>query len=148
MSKGKNKGASKSDAPESESAAPSFVLVTNKRGGTIYVGSSKFKPGESVHDAAVFAAFPEPVQDALADMVSEGWLAFKPHDVPDAPAPVVVELPKLPESAAPPAVVFPTPEAVAASTSPAELDGWFNTPGLPADLSELILARHSALSPA
>lgn len=139
MAKAAKKGADR--APDSPS---SFVLVTNKRGGPILVGPTTFAPGNSVHDAAVFSAFSPEVQDALSDMVSEGWLVFGPHDAPEAP-------PAPPAPAVPVEPVVdhkPTLEAVKASTSAAELDAWFNMPGLSPEISEAILAQHTVLSPA
>jgi hypothetical protein len=141
----KKKGAAKAGAPDTESveAEPTtLVRVTNTREGAIHVGQISFPSGSSLHESAVFAAFPTAVSDALADMVAEGWLKFEGHDPGAMPEPVT------PEPVAPVVDPLPTLEAVAASTSAAELDAWFGLPGLSADLSNAILARHSALSPA
>jgi hypothetical protein len=147
MSRGnKNKGAAKSGAPEvsAPESPASFVLVTNHRGGAIHVGVLSFPPGSSVHDAAAFAAIPKGAQDALTDMVNEGWLRFEgaaSDALPPAPEPVV-------EPTEPSHDPRPTLEAIAASTSAAELDAWFGLPNMSAELSEAILARQSVLSPA
>lgn len=151
MAKGKNKGARgnvSDSAPEveagAESGPASFVLVTNTREGAIHVGPLAFPTGVSTHPTAVFAAFPPAVSDALADMVSEGWLKFEGTEAPEAPPPAV-EPPPVVEPVVDPR---PTLEAIEASTSAAELDAWFGLPDLPVVLSEAILARQSALSPA
>lgn len=140
MGRSKNKGAA-SDAPESTE----FVLVKNSRGGAIHVGHAvTFTPGSSVHEQSVFEAFTPDVRASLSDMVAEGWLEFAPHDGPEAPAPA----PAAPPVLEPVVDLRPTLEAVAASTSAAELDAWFHLPGLSVEVSEAIFAKLSALSPA
>jgi hypothetical protein len=143
----KHKGHVQSDGPEAsnvvEPAPSAFVRVTNTRQGPIHVGVLTFPPGGSVHEAAVFAAFSPSVSEAVGDMVKEGWLKFEGHD-PGAPVPAP-ELPPAPEPELDPR---PTLEAIAASTSAAELDAWFQMPNMSAELSEAILVRQSALSPA
>jgi len=142
----KNRGAARAGAPELDDNTPdeavdvSIVLVTNTRQGAIHVGQLTFTPGHNAIEAERFAAIPKFAQDALEDMVSEGWLKFGPFEPTPAPA-------------NPPALVherdpLPTVEAVKASTNAAELDAWFHLPGLSADVSQAILARQSEISPA
>jgi hypothetical protein len=130
-------------------AQPELLRVRNTREGSISVmpyGGLELPPGVSLHEPAVFKSLPGPVLDALKDFVAEGVLVFGADPEPEpepAAAPVEVKLPDnfqaLPSDDALALV------AVAAETSSAVLDAWFQrTEGRP-EVSDAILKRSTEL---
>lgn len=130
---------------------------TNRRQGdfNLHAIGVTLPPGVSFHDASIFERMPDGMKDSLELHVKAGELEIAPaRVVDDKPAPQVPRalppvLAGLPVNA--PALSQDTAEAlkqIAAETSPAVLDAWFN--GVPApsvEITHAILERNTAISP-
>lgn len=131
-----------------------YVKVTNNRAGEILLPCPPkvLPPGVSYHDESLFDAMSAAIVEGLQAHQADGDLKFESADV--APPPPV------PERFIPPPVVGEEPASVpalsvdpveaakqiAAETNEAILSSWFDS-GQSVEISDLLLARHSALNP-